>query len=118
MVEETFEPGMTVSLVARRRGATHFLMKRLPKVASEMALHVLAYNLDLDRSLQRGSPAQGTRLSFTPRVHRNSRKSLTVSGRSGATTSALSRPYNHKRRFDFSLRHLRALRALKRRRIS
>lgn len=28
-----------------RIGATHFLMKRLPKVASEMALHVLAYNL-------------------------------------------------------------------------
>jgi transposase len=28
-----------------RMGATHFLMKRLPKVASEMALHVLAYNL-------------------------------------------------------------------------
>ena len=26
-------------------GATHFLMKRLPKVASEMALHVRAYNL-------------------------------------------------------------------------
>jgi hypothetical protein len=26
-------------------GATHFLMKRLPKVATEMALHVLAYNL-------------------------------------------------------------------------
>ena len=26
-------------------GATHFLMKRLPKVAGEMALHVLAYNL-------------------------------------------------------------------------
>jgi hypothetical protein len=26
-------------------GATHFLMKCLPKVASEMALHVLAYNL-------------------------------------------------------------------------
>jgi hypothetical protein len=26
-------------------GATHFLMKRLPKVANEMALHVLAYNL-------------------------------------------------------------------------
>jgi hypothetical protein len=25
--------------------ATHFLMKRLPKVATEMALHVLAYNL-------------------------------------------------------------------------
>ena len=28
-----------------RMGATHFLMKRLPKVAAEMALHVLAYNL-------------------------------------------------------------------------
>ena len=26
-------------------GATHFLMKGLPKVAREMALHVLAYNL-------------------------------------------------------------------------
>jgi hypothetical protein len=28
-----------------RMGATHFLMKRLPKVATEVALHVLAYNL-------------------------------------------------------------------------
>jgi transposase len=28
-----------------RMGATHFLMKRLPKVATEMALHVLVYNL-------------------------------------------------------------------------
>jgi transposase len=28
-----------------RMGATHFLLKRLPKVATEMALHVLAYNL-------------------------------------------------------------------------
>jgi transposase len=28
-----------------RMGATHFLMKRLPKVATEMALRVLAYNL-------------------------------------------------------------------------
>jgi hypothetical protein len=26
-------------------GATHVLMKTLPRVASEMALHVLAYNL-------------------------------------------------------------------------
>jgi hypothetical protein len=25
-------------------GATHFLMKSLPRVAGEMALHVLAYN--------------------------------------------------------------------------
>jgi hypothetical protein len=28
-----------------RMGATHFLMKRLPKVTTEMALHVLTYNL-------------------------------------------------------------------------
>jgi hypothetical protein len=28
-----------------RMGATHFLVKRLPKVATEMALHVLGYNL-------------------------------------------------------------------------
>ena len=28
-----------------RMGATHFLMKRLPRVATEMALHVLAYNI-------------------------------------------------------------------------
>ena len=28
-----------------RMGATHFLMRRLPNVATEMALHVLAYNL-------------------------------------------------------------------------
>jgi len=28
-----------------RMGATHFLMKTLPRVAAEMAQHVLAYNL-------------------------------------------------------------------------
>ena len=28
-----------------RMGATHFLMRRLPKVATEMALNVLAYNI-------------------------------------------------------------------------
>jgi len=28
-----------------RMGATHFLMKRQPKVVTEMALHGLAYNL-------------------------------------------------------------------------
>src|SRR6202007_626809 len=31
--------------IKTRMGATHFLMKTLPRVASEMALHVLAYNL-------------------------------------------------------------------------
>jgi len=31
--------------IKARMGATHFLMKTLPKVATEMALHVLAYNV-------------------------------------------------------------------------
>jgi transposase len=31
--------------IKARMGATHFLMKTLPRVASEMALHVLSYNL-------------------------------------------------------------------------
>ena len=40
---ETAEhPFVTVKM---RMDATHFLVKPLPKVATEMALHVLAYNL-------------------------------------------------------------------------
>ena len=35
----------TPGTIKARMGATHFLMKTLPKVATEMALHVLAYNL-------------------------------------------------------------------------
>lgn len=35
----------------KRDGATHFLMKRLPKVATEMALHVLAYNLTREMNI-------------------------------------------------------------------
>ena len=31
--------------IKARMGATHFLMKTLPRVAAEMALHVLAYDL-------------------------------------------------------------------------
>jgi len=31
--------------IKARMGATHFLMKTLPRVATEMAMHVLAYNL-------------------------------------------------------------------------
>ena len=31
--------------IKARMGATHFLMKTLPRVTSEMALHVLAYNI-------------------------------------------------------------------------
>ena len=35
----------TFATLKMRMGATHFLMKRLPNVATEMALNVLAYNL-------------------------------------------------------------------------
>src|ERR1035437_4086156 len=35
----------TFGTIKARMGATHFLMKTLPRVAAEMALHVLAYNL-------------------------------------------------------------------------
>ena len=31
--------------IKARMGASHFLMKTLPRVGAEMALHVLAYNL-------------------------------------------------------------------------
>jgi hypothetical protein len=41
--------------IKARMGATHFLMKTLPRVATEMALHVLAYNLT------RGMNILGTR---------------------------------------------------------
>ena len=34
-----------LATMAQAMGATHFLLKTLPKVATEMALHVLAYNL-------------------------------------------------------------------------
>jgi transposase len=31
--------------IKARMGATHFLMKTLPRVRTKMALHVLAYNI-------------------------------------------------------------------------
>jgi hypothetical protein len=39
-----------------RMGATHFLMRRLPKVATEMALHVLAYNLTRVMNIMSAQP--------------------------------------------------------------
>jgi transposase len=42
-----------------RMGATHFLMKTLPKVASEMALHVLAYNMTRVMSIMGVRPLLG-----------------------------------------------------------
>jgi hypothetical protein len=46
-----------------RMGATHFLMKRLPKVATEMALHVLAYNLTRVAGTRRWPPTSHRRTS-------------------------------------------------------
>lgn len=37
-------------------GATHFLMKTLPPVASEMALYVLAYNMTMVMSIMGARP--------------------------------------------------------------
>jgi transposase len=42
--------------IKARMGATHFLMKTLPKVATEMALHVLAYNLTRVMSIMGTKP--------------------------------------------------------------
>jgi hypothetical protein len=55
--------------IKARMGATHFLMKTLPRVAGEMALHVLASTSALTRLPE----------------HQNSRNGLTV------TTQALPR---------------------------
>src|SRR3974377_1957866 len=56
-----------------RMGATHFLMKTLPKVAAEMALHVLPSNLTrvmniVGISAPRGDPSVRTRCCCARRV--------------------------------------------------
>ena len=43
--------------IKARMGATHFLMKTLPRVAAEMALHVLAYNLTRVMNISRRQTA-------------------------------------------------------------
>jgi transposase len=45
MAQAAAIPLRTFGTIKARMGATHFLTKTLPKVAGEMALHVLAYNL-------------------------------------------------------------------------
>ena len=40
-------------------GATHFLMRTLPKVATGMALHVLAYNLTRVMNIMGVRPLMG-----------------------------------------------------------
>jgi hypothetical protein len=46
--------------IKARMGATHFLMKTLPRVAAETALHVLAYNLTRVMSIIGVQPAPGS----------------------------------------------------------
>lgn len=42
--------------IKARMGATHFLMKALPRVASEISLHMLAYNLTRVMDIMRIQP--------------------------------------------------------------
>jgi transposase len=117
MVEETFEPGMTVSLVARRHGVAPnqlFTWRRLVAQGALTAaasgeevvpasdyralqsqvreLHRLLGKKTLETSCHRGSPTttRFTRTRLSDIVHpvssSHSRKSLTVSDHSGATT--------------------------------
>src|ERR1700724_2552170 len=62
-----------IKIDGMRMGATHFLMKTLPRVATEMALHVLAYNLTRVINILRVNPhgrlpASPARLSFCQNV--------------------------------------------------
>jgi hypothetical protein len=50
MVEHPF------GTIKARMGATHFLMKTLPRVAAEMALHVLVYNMTLVMNIMGTKP--------------------------------------------------------------
>jgi len=54
MVEHRF------GTIKARKGATHFLMKRLKNVRTEMALSVLAYNLTLGHEHHRYPPADSS----------------------------------------------------------
>jgi hypothetical protein len=56
-----------------RLGATHFLTKRLPNVATEMALNVLAYNLTRNEPRRRqaapgGNPSVKSSCCYAHRV--------------------------------------------------
>jgi IS5 family transposase len=53
-LEETVEHPF--GTMKARMGATHFLTKTLPKVAAEMALSVLAYNLTRVMNIVRTKP--------------------------------------------------------------
>jgi transposase len=54
--------------IKARMGATHFQMKTLPRVASEMTLHVLAYNLTRVMNIMGVAPLLAAiRASSSPR---------------------------------------------------
>jgi hypothetical protein len=50
-----------------RMGATHFLMKTLPRVATEMALHVLAYKLTRVMNILGIQPLMAAMRAYSPR---------------------------------------------------
>jgi len=70
-------------------GATHFLMKTLPRVASEMALHVLAYNLTRVMNIM-GVESSMVRVSISvPGVRSAGKKAPPARFRVGATGGAI-----------------------------
>jgi hypothetical protein len=63
-----------------RMAATHFLMKRLPKVATEMALHVLAYNITCAINIIGTQPLRGRIRGRTQWICRDRLLRLNFSG--------------------------------------
>jgi macrodomain Ter protein organizer (MatP/YcbG family) len=74
-----------------RMGATHFLMKRLPKVATEMALHVLAYNLTRVMNIN-GYPATDGRDQRITKARKKSSSNRNVAQFRPLAESVLKRP--------------------------
>jgi hypothetical protein len=60
--------------IKARMGATHFLMKTLKRVSTEMALHVLAYNLTRVILCQAGRVCPGRRVHRCSRERRRSHR--------------------------------------------
>ena len=78
-------------------GATHFLMKTLPRVASEMALHVLAYNFTRVMNIRPDARRSG--VSTRPRPNSDIRKHRMLS-KDGPKSTPMTRTRN--RGADFS----------------
>jgi hypothetical protein len=67
-------PEHSFGTLKMRMGATHFLMKRLPKVATEMALPMLACNLTRVMNIMGSQPGR-------PQIIRGARMCLSTTER-------------------------------------